>query len=552
VIGTGTLAFIVLLSVIARSRILLLTIQKITGIFNEKVRNKLRNSFWGLILVFQRIIQDQKLLRQYIIIVFSSWVFTYAAIFILALGIQNEINPKTKIIEYVPFMSFIILNSNNLLGVYSSKVNELSDLITPLSGANNFLENFSLLSWLVFVLPFFVIGVYAIISFFVKTNSDLRYLSDENYTEEKSTKLIAPSEFLDSFFSKEIIIESIHRRSILENFKVLEYFKGGSDAVTMLVEKSPIKLVQKVAGPQGAMKLKSQLNWLQSVNSDGIVKVIGSKSSDGYFTMELQYIDNSVSLFEYVHTHSIDSSKQVILKALEILIENVYGQKTIKKIDIELREYLNSNLNERIIKVASVSKVFNEFLDTRNSIIINGKQFIGLQTIVERICSSEKCWEVLTSMQVTDRCHGDFTVDNILVRTHNDAPVLIDPSDDNLLKGPLFDLSRLMQSFLGGYEFLNQNEFEVNLRYNRENLIIDYYDTTSNKYSELSDWLFSEVMPSLLSKSELQAIKFHVGVFYARMLTHRLQINESTLLKYAAVSTRLLNEFYEEVGSKDE
>jgi len=155
-------------------------------------------------------------------------------------------------------------------------------------------------------------------------------------------------------------------------------------------------------------------------------------------------------------------------------------------------------------------------------------------------------------MNVTTKCHGDFTVDNILVHRDTGIPVLIDPSDDNILKGPLFDISRLMQSLLGGYEFLNSDGTDTDLTWQGESLKISYLDLKSQKYDELATWLLKDILPNRLHQNEIMAIQFHLGVLYARMLTHRLVINENSMYKYLAVSIQYLNKFYEEVTYENE
>jgi hypothetical protein len=75
---------------------------------------------------------------------------------------------------------------------------------------------------------------------------------------------------------------------------------------------------------------------------------------------------------------------------------------------------------------------------------------------------------------------------------------------------------------------------------------------TSHKYDELSKWLFEDVLPNKLTENELKAVKFHVGVFYARMLTHRFLVDEKSMFKYVAVAIRYLNEFYEDVTNGHE
>jgi hypothetical protein len=281
------------------------------------------------------------------------------------------------------------------------------------------------------------------------------------------------------------------------------------------------------------------------------VKVLDSNSTGEDFQLELEYIADSTSLFDFIHTNSIESSKKVILKALEILELDVYGDIRLKEVTPDLQQYLTNCYYERIDAVTKQSPKFKKFVNSRNPIYINGEFYYDLQTVFEKIQASEECRQVLSRMKSTERCHGDLTVDNILVRTETGLPILIDPSDDNLLKGPLIDISRLMQSFLGGYEFLNKDTSEVNLIFDQDKILIDFHDLNSNKYDDLSNWLFKDVLPKKLTENEIKAVKFHVGIFYSRMLTHRILINEKTMYKYVAVSIRYLNEFFEEVDCGD-
>ncbi len=553
VIATGTIVFIIFVGAIFRARILLFTIQKISGFFNEKIQSRLRNSFWGLILIFQKILQNRRLLRQYILAVILSWIFTYSTVVLLVFSAQDVIDLNLNIVGYIPFVSFVILNGNDYFSDYTLSLERLSKLISPSEAAENFLEVFSSLSWLLLTFPYLIMGITSM--FLVLANKDYvsRYKLTEDSVSQKSNKLTAPSNFLDSFFAKEKLIESIHNRSVTQNFKVLEYFKGGSDAVTMLVQKSSIKLVQKVSGPQGFKQLKAQQEWLQNMKSDSIVKVLDSRSSGDDFELDLEYVNPSISLFDYIHTNSLDSSKKVILRALEILEEDVYGGGyNFKEVSGELKDYLHSCFHERVATVAKKSPEFAKFIDTRSSIKINGELYFDLRSIFEKIQASKRCLQVLTWMNSTEKCHGDFTVDNILVSSKTGLPILIDPSDDNTLKGPLIDISRLMQSLLGGYEFLNRDILQVDLELTRDPIHIGYHDMTSHKYDELSKWLFEDVLPNKLTENELKAVKFHVGVFYARMLTHRFLVDEKSMFKYVAVAIRYLNEFYEDVTNGHE
>ena len=547
IISTGALGFITLLAAILRAKYLLIVIQKISGLFNEKIRNRLRNSFWGLILVFQKLLQNRKILWKYFTYVSLSWLFTYTAVLILIASAQEIANLKMKIIGYIPFISFVILNGNNYYSSYSLNLEKLSSLISPSHSVDKFLDIFSSISWLILTFPYLIVGVSTIFFLLARKYLEMKLNFALKPNSQHVTKLSAPSNFLDSFFTKEKIIENIHKRSVAENFQVLEYFKGGSDAVTMLVQKSSTKLVHKVSGPRGLNQLKAQAEWLQNIKSESVVKVKNSISSEDFFELELEYIDNAASLFDYIHTNPLDTSKSAILSSLKILEVDVYRNMKLSDISIDLQEYLRTCFHERLNEVATESPDFKKFLHTRFPVQINGKQYFDLLTIFEKILNSEKCRLVLDRMNTTDRCHGDFTVDNILFRTTTSSPILIDPSDDNVLKGPLIDISRLMQSFLGGYEFLNQDNAQVEVKFGPDKIFIEYSDVKSYKYVELAHWLIDDVLPGKLSEAELKAVKFHVGIFYSRMITHRFLIDEKTMYKYVAVSIRYLNEFYEEV-----
>jgi hypothetical protein len=53
-------------------------------------------------------------------------------------------------------------------------------------------------------------------------------------------------------------------------------------------------------------------------------------------------------------------------------------------------------------------------------------------------------------------------------------------------------------------------------------------------------------MPRHLSVAEQRSVLFHVGLFYGRMLTHRVAINPGTVLKYYGVCIQALNRFLDQ------
>ena len=66
------------------------------------------------------------------------------------------------------------------------------------------------------------------------------------------------------------------------------------------------------------------------------------------------------------------------------------------------------------------------------------------------------------------------------------------------------------------------------------------------EYLGLADYVATEIMPRRLSQAEQRSVLFHVGLFYGRMLTHRVAINSGTALKYYGVCIQALNRFLQQ------
>jgi hypothetical protein len=515
------------------------------SLFNLKVENRLKNSVWGLVLVFQKVREDRKFTSKYLLFFVISWSFTFLSLYQLILSVKDKSGIALKILDFIPFLSFVVLNSSFPYLDYRGRIEELKPITSIES--SHILSEFGNYSWAIYTLPYILIGALTVI-LTITPRSSLKTKSE--YKRTLSVRNTAPEKFLDGLFLKERIAENIHQRSILENFAVIEYFKGGSEAVTMLVERNHLKTVRKVVGANGRDKLLLQKKWLENMNSHGIVKVLDSKSTSDFYEIEIDYIDNSCSFFDYIHNNSLESSKRILNSAIGILYEDVYGNIKTKNVAKELKTYLAINLFARVSQVTDNNSQLLELSLSKLPLEINGEFCLNLHEVMQKIAENQQCMDFLNQMSTSTRCHGDFTVDNILVKKQIDKPVLIDPSDDNLLKGPLVDFSRLMQSLLGGYEFLNQDDSQVEVTYRKDVVTIKYNDLTSSRYSELSKWLIEDVLPKHLSKNEIMSIKFHVGVFFARMLTHRQVINDKTLIKYYAVALVFLNEFFKDVSNE--
>lgn len=100
-----------------------------------------------------------------------------------------------------------------------------------------------------------------------------------------------------------------------------------------------------------------------------------------------------------------------------------------------------------------------------------------------------------------------------------------------------------MQSLLYGYEFLNTDDKPVRLATDDGMVVINYQDHRSSQYEQLHDHVATKIIPKYPEEAERRAVLFHVGLFYGRVLAHRVTINPDNVLKFYGTSIKAFNNF---------
>lgn len=221
--------------------------------------------------------------------------------------------------------------------------------------------------------------------------------------------------------------------------------------------------------------------------------------------------------------------------------------KEVKAITHPMKTYIQTNLHGKLLECMQSSTLFADFFHPEKRTIINGEEILSLEEILSAINSKRQIIECLSNYRSTESCHGDLTIENILVKQSLRGkvfmPVIIDPSDDNIVSGPLVDAGRLGQSLFGGYEFLIRASDSVDVKSNGSETIINFQDFRSSQYSELGHYFRNELAPKIMTNEEVRATLFHAGLFMIRTLPHRLRIDSKTSLKYYASGMRLMSRF---------
>jgi hypothetical protein len=363
----------------------------------------------------------------------------------------------------------------------------------------------------------------------------------------------APSRFLGSYFQSQPLVNILHRMSMKENFSIISFFTGGSNALTILVKQDSRLFVKKICLAGYEIKLKNQATWLEkNQHHPEIVKLINTRFNSEYFEINLEYLYDTMTFFDFIHEKPLEDSTHVIETVWNVLAIKIYDTRKVVDNFSQIEKYLTINFTERLAIAANLSKRISEAKDFQGSLVINGVECKNISEIFPQIMSHPRARFVLGRFTKTNQCHGDLTIDNILVRDPKSPgdfamPILIDPSDDNEIRGPLMDAARMSQSLSGGYEFLLNEQKEINPEIIEGKFHINFNDVISDKYFRLSQHFRTSIMVKYLTSEEIMSMDFHVAILFGRMLSHRVLIDDKTSLIYYAKATLFLNQFFEEV-----
>jgi uncharacterized membrane-anchored protein YhcB (DUF1043 family) len=181
---------------------------------------------------------------------------------------------------------------------------------------------------------------------------------------------------------------------------------------------------------------------------------------------------------------------------------------------------------------------------TKSKVIINGKKYDNLYQIMDKIKRHPQAWKDIATFAESKAVHGDIAIDNIMVSSRTNTPLIIDPAPDgNIINGPVFDLGKLSQSFYCGYEFLFRDDEPIILQNGNT---IRYRNQISDAYTKLWHHVHDDIAPKYLTEAEQRSLLFHAAALHIRVLKHRVYINPNNVLKFYAVGVKTLNEFLDQ------
>jgi hypothetical protein len=403
--------------------------------------------------------------------------------------------------------------------------------------------NFALLIFLlipicVSLLYFFLISIIAKFSHsnrlvsFISTSGSYEFLRDPSLFSEYSTY----GGFLKSHFSNEKNLLSDLGAVGFQGCKISRVYKGGSGAITAIVQSGDCLSIRKVSSATKRDSLKAQYDWLLSSSSAQlpIVDVNEWTENQTFCFYVMPYELGAVDMFEWSHAVSFQQSKLLLLDLLESIAKfHLINMNSVTRLDL-LDSYISDKCNKNVI---TILEYFDQLINLQN-FRINGEIYSFCEWNFLLDPSLSKTFIYDTSQTCI---HGDLTLENIIIGRRGNW-FLIDPNPSYIYRTQLMDWGKLLQSLHMGYEFLSTN---INLSFSENTANFSY--KRSDRYENLFQLVLQEI-EGRFGKEGLKEAYFHEIIHYLRLLPYKFKEGDNQALIYFCVTCMIIREFRETYG----
>ncbi len=538
--GLSILLAFLLYSARSQKTWLLRFIYHFSSVFNPAIRDQIRMIAWSVIYMLKNTI-TLRVMPRYLGLTIIMWSFYLASVFIFILLLLGQYPITTQVVSSVAaYLGVSIPSGPAYLGSFQSIFSSVSLMPSEFLRENSI----TLLLWLLLVAPIALVGIVFLLSPDKKISSEknddlLSALRNKLYRDVDITKEFAL--FLDAYFQGDKINRILTTEEVTNNFQVIKTFKGGSKALTLLAWHNERMVVKKITLKQYEEKLTEQYRWLKErEHYPEITKALGEyKDHPDYYALDIEYRDEYIPFFEYIHSSSAKENAQVLQSVYNFVTNKIYKPaKKLKNGQALLNRYIETKIIGKVTDAASQNLSISNLLAYK-SIIVNGQTIDNFDTVIKKIIANPQAMKDLSSI-VESPIHGDLTVDNIIVNPKDKKFIILDPNNENAISDPVVDFGKLMQSVHSGYEFLcSLTNCSVS------DNAVNFEESRSLQYDKLHSELTS-ILRDNLTTSRYNTILFHEAVHYCRMLTYRTDINPRTAAVFYVIAVRLFNEFLEQ------
>lgn len=340
--------------------------------------------------------------------------------------------------------------------------------------------------------------------------------------------------FLQAFSRAEDPAPLLESYKLNQDIVVLKNLSGGSAATTLLAQQGNEAFYRKYAIGAEAFKLSRQHAWMETHRRHlPLASLLRHTSSKGFFSYDMPFDPTCYGLFDYIHTHSVEASWNILQTIQNDLAENLHAPTRHKLSHHQAEAYLTQKLLGPLAKALEINPALAE-LAAQPEIIVNGAPVRAASHLLKNLDIPHLAKHLNLNQGAT--VHGDLTVENIVYNpNHPRGYYLIDPLTDNLFESKYLDAAQLLQSLESGYEFMTRlNRVSVN------GPRIDYPLPVSAQYDALCKRLTRDLLRRH-GESGWWEIQLHHAVKMARILPYRCHHQPLAVPAYYAIFSRLLD-----------
>lgn len=342
-------------------------------------------------------------------------------------------------------------------------------------------------------------------------------------------------DFLDRRFQSTNDLVSDFEGNAIRDIVVQRMLRGGSDALTVMVQLQDQLCIRKYAAGAAADKLEAQCTWLERhSNRLPAVRIRERARTGARFFYDMEYSHSSRDLFDAVHIYDVDHSWRILSDVLDTMsgFHHDTGRDDANEACTARYAAEKVSANLRTIKAATP-----EFFET-GSVTVNGQTFD--LSLLDRFAD-----EGFVNHRITRRgtatIHGDLTIENILTDpTRSTGWFLIDPNVGNVFESPLLDFAKILQSLHLGYESLNRD-----LSCSFTDRALAFPNTRSAQYATLYDRT-TQWLRERFGEEGLREVRLHEIVHYFRLTPYKFRKGPEPGLVFLGCLCLLVQQYFDE------
>lgn len=366
-------------------------------------------------------------------------------------------------------------------------------------------------------------------------SNPLLYVQSSTHSRRHFAQAEQYGGFLTRRFSGTSDLISDFEMHAINDAIVQRMFRGGSDALTAMVQVGNELRVRKYALGGAARKLEAQCRWLEEHSSDlPLVRITGQARSDARFQYDMEYSRTSRDLFDTIHTYDVGTSWHILSDLMDSIATLHDRTRTGEAETALVERYAAEKVAGNLATIRAAFPMF--FEDER--VLVNGVN-IDL-ALLDRFAESDFLLSRLQMRKVAT-IHGDLTIENVLTDTSRASGwFLIDPNIGNIFESPLLDYAKLLQSLHLGYESLNR---DVACRYADRALTFPIARTAQYAvlHTQAVGW-----MRDRFGEGGFREIRLHEIIHYYRLTPYKFRKGAHAGLVFLGCLSLLVQRYFDE------